>query len=78
MAKRLLLNPAADALGVTPHFLRTEAKAERIPHLKCGNRYIFDIEQVEEWLKKKALDNVKSQEGENGVQYGKLRKVAEQ
>lgn len=74
MARRLLLNPAAEELGVTPHFLRTEAKAKRIPHIRCGNRYVFDIDQVEEFLRLKALENVQSKPCDN-VSYGTLRKV---
>ena len=74
MAKRLLLNPAAEALGVTPHFLRTEAKAGRVPFFWAGNRFVFDIEQVDEFLKKKALENLKAQQG-GAVGYGILRKV---
>jgi excisionase family DNA binding protein len=74
MARRLLLNPAAEALGVTPHFLRAEAKAERIPHIRCGNRYLFDIDQVEEFLRLKALENVRFETSDN-VSYGTLRKV---
>jgi excisionase family DNA binding protein len=75
MAKRLLLNPAAEALGVTPHFLRTEAKAERIPHIRCGNRYLFDVDQVEEFLKQRAIANVKIEPYVN-ASYGVLRKIA--
>lgn len=71
---RLLLNDAAKILGVTPNFLRTEAKAGKIPHLRIGNRYAFDTNQVEEFLRNKALLNVK-QESENIIDYGKLRKI---
>jgi len=74
MGKRMLLNPAAEVLGVTPYFLRVEAKAGRIPYLKSGNRYIFDIEQVEDFLKNKALQNM-STENENTAGYGTLRKI---
>jgi len=74
MGKRMLLNHAAEALGVTPYFLRTEAKAGRIPYLKSGNRYIFDIEQVEGFLKDKALQNM-NRENENTAGYGTLRKI---
>ncbi|MBU3173698.1 hypothetical protein [Clostridium estertheticum] len=73
MRKRLLLKDAAEALGVTAHYLRTEAKAGRICHLRCGNRYIFDIEQCEEFLRNKAMENVKPSI-ENIAQYGVLRK----
>jgi excisionase family DNA binding protein len=73
MSKRLLLNPAAEALGVTEHYLRTEIKAGRIPYLKAGNRYIIDVEQVEEFLKNMAIENMQLAP-EPIVQYGVLRK----
>lgn len=74
MARRELLNPAAEILNVTPHWLRIEAKAGRMPHLKCGNRYIFDIELCEKFLTDKALENMKIEE-KNESKYGVLRKV---
>lgn len=75
MAKRMLLKDAAEALGVSRHFLYTEARAGRIPHFRAGNRYIFDIEQVDEFLKRKALENVREENNENFAQYGRLRKI---
>jgi len=67
----MLLKDAALALGVTKHFLYTEARAGRIPHFRAGNRYIFDIEQVDEYLKQRALANIRSE----APSYGKLRKI---
>jgi excisionase family DNA binding protein len=75
MAKRMLLKDAAEALGVSRHFLYTEARAGRIPHFRAGNRYIFDVEQVNEFLKQKALENVRDDENEKIINYGKLRKI---
>lgn len=75
MAKRMLLKDAAKALGVSKHFLYTEARAGRIPHFRAGNRYIFDVEQVNEFLKQKALENVRDDENEKIINYGKLRKI---
>ena len=72
---RMLLKDAANALGISKHFLYTEARAGRIPHFKAGNRYIFDVEQVDEFLKKKALENVRTGDNEKVFQYGKLRKI---
>jgi excisionase family DNA binding protein len=74
MIRRLLLNEAAKELGVSPHYLRVEAKAGRLPHLRVGNRFLFPIEQVEEFLKQKALENVKNETSDNDS-YGTLRKV---
>lgn len=72
---RMLLKDAAKALGVSKHFLYNEARAGRIPHFKAGNRYIFDVEQVDEFLKKKALENVRTDDNEKVFQYGKLRRI---
>jgi hypothetical protein len=75
MTKRLLLNAAAKELGVTPHFLRTEARAGKIPCIYAGNRYVFDIQQVEDFLKQRAMNNVKSGPSDN-ASYGVLHKIA--
>lgn len=75
MSKRMLLTQAAAELGVTPHFLRLEAKAGRIPYIMAGNRYIFDVEQCEQFLKAKALENMESNNIEDG--RGQLRRVKE-
>lgn len=75
MPKRMLIKEAAEYLGVSKHFLYTEARAGRIPHFKSGNRYIFDVEQVDEFLKKKALENVRTDDNEKVFQYGKLRRI---
>jgi len=75
MSRRMLLKEAAEALGVSRHFLYTEARAGRIPHFRAGNRYIFDVEQVDEFLRQKALESVREQEEEKIVEYGKLRKI---
>lgn len=75
MSRRMLLKEAAEALGVSRHFLYTEARAGRIPHFRAGNRYIFDIEQVDEFLKRKALESVKEEEDEKIINYGKLRRI---
>ena len=72
---RMLLKDAAKALGVSKHFLYTEARAGRVPHFRAGNRYIFDVEQVDEFLKKKALENVRADDNEKVFQYGKLRRI---
>ncbi len=75
MARRMLLKEAAEELGVSRHFLYTEARAGRIPHFRSGNRYIFDVDQVDEFLGRKALENVKKDQDEKVVQYGQLRRI---
>jgi len=75
MAKRMLLKDAAEKLGVSKHFLYREARAGRIPHFRSGNRYIFDVEQVDEFLKNKAMENIREQKDEKVFRYGVLRKI---
>lgn len=72
MAKRMYLKDASKALGITQWTLRIMAKSGEIPCWLTGNRYIFDIEQCEEFLKNKALANIKPVETK---QYGMLRKI---
>jgi len=75
MSKRMLLKDAAKTLGVSKHFLYTEARAGRIPHFRAGKRYIFDVEQVDEFLKKKAMENIREEQDEKIIHYGQLRKI---
>lgn len=74
MARKAYLKEAAKALGIHEYTLRMMAKSGEIPCWKTGNRFIFDIEQCDEFLNNKAMSNVKSIKEEN-KQYGKLRKV---
>lgn len=74
MAKALLKEAAA-AVGLSKHALYKMAKAGEIPCIRIGGprgRYLFDIEQLEDFLKQKALENVRRPEQEG---YGKLRIV---
>lgn len=75
MSRRMLLKEAAEALGVSRHFLYTEARAGRIPHFRSGNRYIFDVDQVDEFLRKKALENIREERDEKILQYGQIRRI---
>ena len=75
MSRRVGIKEAAEELGVSRHFLYTEARAGRIPHFRSGNRYIFDVDQVDDFLRKKALENVRINHDERVVQYGQLRRI---
>jgi len=77
VAKRMLLKDAAETLGVSRHFLYTEARAGRIPHFRAGNRYVFDVDQVDTFLKNKAMENVKQDNDEKVIKYGygQLRRI---
>lgn len=55
MTTRLLPAGAmARRVHVTSKWLRAEADANRLPHLKAGDRYLFDPEVVEQILWKRA------------------------
>ena len=48
------MGPMARRLRVTAKWLREEAEAGRIPHLKAGPRLLFDPETVEQVLLERA------------------------
>lgn len=73
MAKKAYLKQTAEELGLTEYQLRRAAKERKIPFLKSGNRYVFDIEQCQEYLKSKALENIQSVEPVK--KYGALRRI---
>lgn len=73
MTKKAYLKEAAEELGFTYYQLRRMAKERKIPFLKSGNRYIFDIELCNEYLKNEAMENIKQVQAVK--QYGVLRKV---
>ena len=58
--KEILLSLGAMArrLGVTTKWLRTEAEAGRLPHLKAGERYLFEANTVVSILTKRAKEDV--------------------
>ena len=63
--KEILLSLGAMArqLGVTTRWLREEAEAGKLPHLKAGERYLFEVNTVVSILvqrAKKEADNGKS------------------
>lgn len=73
MSKKLYIKRAAEELGLTEYQLRRMAKEGKVPYLKSGVRYIFDVSQCEEYLKKEAIGNIK--QPDTGEQYGVLRKI---
>ena len=75
MARRVGIKEAAEILGVSKHFLYTEARAGRIPCNRSGNKYLFDVDQVDEFLRKKALENIREERDEKILQYGKIRRI---
>ena len=73
MGRKAYIKQAAVELGLTEYQLRRMAKEGKLPFLKSGVKFIFDIELCEEALKKQALENMRIEEPSK--QYGVLRKV---
>lgn len=46
----LTLDRMARRLGVTQRWLREQAEAGTIPHIKAGDRYLFSVTAVENTL----------------------------
>ncbi len=57
MSELLSLSRLGRRLGLTQQWLRTEADAGRIPCLRAGNRYVFDLAAVQETLSQRAGRN---------------------
>lgn len=74
MGKKATIDMAHEITGLSKHFLRTGAKNGTLPALRCGIKVIFDIEQLEDFLIKQAMSNVKAEEKDD-TQYGKLRRI---
>ncbi|MCR4430648.1 MAG: helix-turn-helix domain-containing protein [Tepidanaerobacteraceae bacterium] len=75
MGQKALLKEAATAVGLTKNALYQLARAGEVPCIRIGGphgRYVFDIEQLEDFLKQKALENVRQPDKQ---EYGKLRVV---
>jgi len=52
--KLLQVGPTAHRLRVPLKWLKAEAEANRVPHLKCGNVFLFDPAAVENVLLNRA------------------------
>lgn len=73
MGRKAYIKQAAVELGLTEYQLRRMAKEGKLPFLKSGVKFIFDIELCEESLKNLALQNMRVEEP--AKHYGVLRKV---
>ena len=56
MAELFSLSRTARRLGVTQQWLRQQADAGTIPCLRAGNRYLFNLEAVQDSLAAKAAE----------------------
>jgi hypothetical protein len=50
----LPLGPTARLLAVPSNWLRAEADAGRLPHLRAGSIYLFDVDEIERLLLERA------------------------
>jgi len=55
------LGAAAGALGVPANWLKGEAESGRLPHLRAGARFLFDVETVGKILRDRATRRRTSQ-----------------
>jgi hypothetical protein len=60
----LPLGPTARLLSVPANWLRAEADAGRLPHLRAGSQYLFDVDTVERLLLERAR---RGRQGPKGV-----------
>lgn len=73
MGRKAYIKQAAEETGLTEYQLRRMTKEGKVPFLLSGNRYIFDLDLLEEALRNEAMKNVKAEEPVE--QYGILRKI---
>lgn len=57
------LQKAAQMVGISVNSLRKGVRAGRFPHVMNGNRYLVSPAQVQATLKREALANQRSKEG---------------
>lgn len=81
MAKRVGLEGASEATGLSKWELRQGSITGKYPSMRVGDskhgRIIFDLDLLEESIRQQMLQNLKSQESEKVVEIGRLRRVAE-
>jgi excisionase family DNA binding protein len=63
MNEVLTLNRMARRLGVTVRWLRAEADAGRVPCLRAGRRYLFELSAVQAALARRARDGWRAGRG---------------
>jgi hypothetical protein len=74
----LPLRMMARRLGVTQKWLREQADAGVVPHLRAGNRYIFEPNATEESLAKEAAKDKSGIESVPGLCQPATESAAEQ
>jgi len=81
MGKRMTIPQAVEASGLSEYALRLGIKQGRYPHLRTGGpgkgRILIDIDLLERYLEQEAMDNTRSANDSNTVNYGRLRVIAE-
>jgi hypothetical protein len=74
MAKMAYKKKAAEIAGLSEYQLWRMTKEGKVPYIMSGNRFIYNIELLQESLRNLALANMKPMEEEN-KQYGVLRRI---
>jgi excisionase family DNA binding protein len=49
----------AEVLGTHPETVRKMAKNHEIPAMIIRNKWYFNLEQIENWMKEKMMENLK-------------------
>ena len=75
MGRKMLIKEASAALGLSKHSLRNAIRSGEIPYFMVGNRYILDVDLVENILEKVAIENMHSRK--NAQMKNGLRKVCD-
>lgn len=64
MDRPLTIKAAASTLGLSEYALRKAAKDGSIPCLKIGGKYLFYMDQVLDYLRKRAQSNIRKERDE--------------
>lgn len=75
MGKRMGIKEASKVTGLSEWELRTGCKSGKYPHMRVGSangKILFDIDILEDHIKKMMLESVQAEEVQ---EYGIIRKV---
>lgn len=74
MYKFVTISEAAKTRGLPPYAIRRWIKNKQIRFCKSGNRYIINLDWLDEDLERMAEQNMAASESQT-TEYGQLRKV---
>lgn len=71
----LTAKEAAEYLGISYWFVTQLVKRKKLPCIRLGNRLLFRVETLQQYLDK--LENESIYDEESNNEYGRLRKIRE-